>query len=611
EGCHLTVTGSAETLADHNDDSVLAIAESGSGRVVAVGAAAPFFQYRPAKADWQVNPNDFFQFTLNVIDWLAGNDQRVAEAPEKMIIRLSTDSELTPTEIEEYELFTGVYHDHTTASDGADTPNDMAIKSAEIGLDWFIVTDHSYDTMASNGIYGGIAVDAFGEANNLATQFIVGAELSAHPHSVGFPLTEQIISNDVQYSVDQIHAQGAYAVFCHPTIGYTYVPVWEDFESIGYDAFEVVSDPYFSCMGEQAYFWNFLGGNDGHSAVDLGKVSNTVFVKDPTGPNGTVSVWDIIEAVENRRIVITSKYNDLIFGQDIWVDRYLEVWEDAEAAIEDGEAQIAISEGEGNNVDLANRFIAEAYNAMNWWNPSNALQAATDAVSEIVLGINIELTTEDLGIIDPNGAVSYTMQLENNLDHGVCVNVTPILATSLTLAESTQLLVVGPESTEEVIWSGTAAEKGYNHIMFYVRNLNTTPVAIPLIFHYGGIINNVSHTLEPVGTGYNVTVQLYENSGDGIYTSSIVMIYDDGTNQETVALTDVGDGYSISIGPFAQGINVTYQITMDDIFGNTFVFEEVVVPVSGGLVIDPLLLVIAGLIGIVAVVAIVVVKRKS
>jgi len=272
-----------------------------------------------------------------------------------------------------------------------------------------------------------------------------------------------------------------------------------------------------------------------------------------------------------------------------------------------------VSAGEGNNVDLANRFLAEANNALTWLNPSNALQAATDAVSEVVLGINIKLATENIGITEPNGAVSFNIQLENNLDHGVHVNVTPILAASLTLVESTQLLVAGPESTEEVEWTGTAMEKGYNHIMFYMRDLNATPVAIPLIFRFGGIINNVTHTTEQVGTDYNMTIRLYEQRGAAVYTSTIVVDYDDGTNQETIPLTNVGDGYSIVIGPFSPGTNVSYQITMDDIFGNTFVFDETVVTIPGDdipLGIDPMLIIVVGLIGIVALVAIVFVVRK-
>ena len=98
-GCTLTVSGTAQTLVTDIGIDVVAIAESGTGRVVASGASAPFMIYE--RDSWAVNANDHFQFSLNVIDWLAGNGQRVADPAEKMIFRLTSNSDLSSSEIEE------------------------------------------------------------------------------------------------------------------------------------------------------------------------------------------------------------------------------------------------------------------------------------------------------------------------------------------------------------------------------------------------------------------------------------------------------------------------------------------------------------------------------
>jgi len=156
KGCTITVSGPATTIGtNHKDEDVLAIAESGNGRVVAVGSAAPFIIYRHG-ASWQVEPDDHFQFSLNVIDWLTGNGERKVDPPEKAIIRVGAGPSLNGLEIEEYDVFNGVYHDHTTYSDGQDTPLNMMIRSLEVALDFWILSDHSYDRAAGKGIYVGL-----------------------------------------------------------------------------------------------------------------------------------------------------------------------------------------------------------------------------------------------------------------------------------------------------------------------------------------------------------------------------------------------------------------------------------------------------------------------
>ncbi|MHA1480154.1 MAG: hypothetical protein ACTSQZ_01855, partial [Candidatus Thorarchaeota archaeon] len=611
-GCTLTVTGSAQVLATANGNDVVAIAESGTGRVVAVGASAPFMIYEGDS--WTTNANDHFQFTLNVIDWLAGNDQRVVDPADKRIFRLTSGSHLSSSEIEEYQMFSGVYHDHTTASDGQDSPTAMANRALEIALDWFIIADHSYNSAGSNGIYGALAARAHQQRYNLATRIFIGAELSSIPHTVGFPLTENIYTTNTQVAVDEIHDQGGFAVFCHPTIGPTYAPVWENFDGYGYDAFEVVNKMFFHGTGETAFDRPFIGASDGHSARILGITRNTIFVQNPTGPDGTVSVDDIVDAIENRRIVVTSQYMGLIFGDDIWVDRYLEVWEEAETAIEDADTQLTSLESSGDNVTLARLYLAEAENALDWWNPGRALQLVTDAVSEVILGIDIVPVTANLGTPTPGSDVTLSLRLTNTHDYAVELNVTPFIKTAVSFNEDSQILSAGPHSSTVIDFVGSADSKGYTHVKLNMRDLNTPYVPMPITLSLGGMIGNISTAIEEVDTGYNVTIKLEQNRGDSSQIESVSIEYNDGSGLETAPLMMTIDGASIELGPYPIGHNVTYTITMLDIYGNTFVFIGEVMIQEAAPIVDPVpdvtLLVIVG-VGIAGLVVVVFIMKTK
>ena len=607
-GCTLALSGSSQSLVTDSGNDVVAIAESGTGRVVAVGASAPFMIYQ--RDSWITNDNDHYQFTLNVIDWLAGNSQRSANPPEKMIIRLNSDSDLSTSEIEEYQMFDGEYHSHTTVSDGRNSASAMTNRALEVALDWYILSDHSYETAAANGIYGAKMAQAYQKEYNLPTQIIVGAELSAIPHTVGFPLTENVYATDTQVAVDAIHDQGGFAVLCHPTIGPTYTPVWENYDGYGYDAFEVVNTDFFHGMGEAAFDRQFIGAGDAHSANNLGFTRNTIFVQNPTGPDGTVSAQDIMDAVENRRIVVTSQYIGLIFGEDIWVDRYLQVWEDAETAIEDAETQLTSLESSGANVTLASLYLAEAENALDWWNPSRALQLASDAVSDVILGIDIVPVAENLGALTPESDVTVSLRLTNDLEYSVELNVTPYIKTAVSFTEVSQILAAGPHSSSVIDFVGSSGIKGYAHVRLNMRDLNTTYQPLPIILSLGGMIANISPIIEQVNNGYNVTIKLEQNRGDSLLLTSVSIEYDVGTGLETALLKMAVDGFSIVLGPYPGGLNMTYTITVLDVYGNTFLFSGDIVIQEDGIPLNPVLLLIVGG-GIAALVVVVFIKKAK
>ncbi len=614
KGCTITVSSPATLIAtNHKDEEVLAIAEPGSGRVVAVGSAAPFIIYRHG-ASWQVEPDDHFQFSLNIIDWLTGNGERKVDPPEKAIIRVGSGPSLNSSEIEEYDVFNGVYHDHTTRSDGQDTPLNMMIRSLEVALDFWIVADHSYDRDGPNGINGGIAVKEVADLYDADCSIFVGAELSSIPHTVGFPLSAQVITTDIQEAVDGIHSQGAMAVFAHPTIGAAYAPVWEAFDDYGYDAFEVDCRSFFHALGESCYFRPFMASNDGHSVPNHGVVRNVVFVENPSGPDGTLSPYDIIDAVMEMRIVILDKMNGLVFGQGVWVDRYLQLWDEAEIAIENARTQIEQLEGEGTNVGLSRLYLSDAENSLAWWNPSRALRAVADAVSESVLGLDLALAAPSIGLMDPNSNVNVTINLTNRLDVDVQFNATPFGYTSLIFDEFSTQVQAGPESTSTTPITATTTNFGYTKVIFNLKDFNTPVEPHPVLLTVGGLVSNVTVNIEDEDEGYFIRIRILRNNLDARMISSAIIQYDNGTGEDTIPLENYGDSYGMLFGPFTMNTTtISYMINVTDILGNVFSIEGVInedAPVPPTVDIWPSILIGSGLVAVL-VVALILAKRRK
>ncbi|TFH01162.1 MAG: hypothetical protein E4H14_18870, partial [Candidatus Thorarchaeota archaeon] len=237
-GCSLNVTGSAESVIKLDDKNMTVVNDYGLGRVVVSGSSGPFIFYRYESITYG---DSHMQFSLNVIDWLAGNPERSFNVPEIAKITVGHGPSLSPAEVEEYSLFVGQYHDHTTHSDGQSTPEDMLDSGLLRGMDFMVMTDHAHKNPTPiEGVTGGQAMKAIAEAYNLDIHIVVGTELSSIAHTTGFPLTENIWTDDQQEGVDEIHAQGGMATFSHPGISPNYGEVMDAFESYGFDAVEVI-----------------------------------------------------------------------------------------------------------------------------------------------------------------------------------------------------------------------------------------------------------------------------------------------------------------------------------------------------------------------------------
>ncbi|MHA2158906.1 MAG: hypothetical protein ACXABE_08395, partial [Candidatus Thorarchaeota archaeon] len=322
-GTTLTVESPATTIASHNGNPVVAVAEYGSGRAVFVGALAPFQHYRRG-LNWQVENDDLFQFSLNAADWLVGvSPRKVSNSTERAEITVGPGPNLSPTEVDDYNFYTGIIHDHTTHSDGSDSPDDMLWAGLSRGLDYMVMTDHTYEAenpLGLGGITGAYVMREIVEQNDLDIGIFAGAELSRGHHSLAFPITENIYTNTQAGMVAGAHAQGALISLCHPTISAPYGETYELFDSYGYDALEVTCDGFSDGVWDEGFNRNFYGASDGHTFEDIGHILNIVFVDNPSGPGGKLADIDVQDAIMNRRIVIYDKVTNILYGQQIWLD---------------------------------------------------------------------------------------------------------------------------------------------------------------------------------------------------------------------------------------------------------------------------------------------------
>ncbi|MHA1909096.1 MAG: hypothetical protein ACW98Y_17500, partial [Candidatus Thorarchaeota archaeon] len=132
QGCSLTVSSPATSIVTVKDLDFVAVAEVGTAKIVAVGAAAPFLVlWNNPDMSWSINFQDHFQFALNIVDWMTGELERTVEVPDESIMTVGSGPDLNETELEEYQMYTGIIHDHTTYSDGDDTAEAMTLAAVE------------------------------------------------------------------------------------------------------------------------------------------------------------------------------------------------------------------------------------------------------------------------------------------------------------------------------------------------------------------------------------------------------------------------------------------------------------------------------------------------
>jgi len=567
--CSLTVITPAITIVESSGGPVVAASESGLGRIVCAGGPGPFYMYRKNSGSWGAS---HFQFSLNVFDWLAGNPTRTVVVPEEAIITVGPGPSLSPTEVESYSIFTGAIHDHTTHSDGANTPREMLDKALRLGFDYFVMSDHSHSTPVSvGGITGAIAVKSIVDSNTLDLQVIIAAELSTVKHTLGFPLTANIFTADQQEGVDEIHAQGGIAGLCHPTIGFDYAPVYENRDAYGYDAIEVNNRGFFFGGGEDGFFDNFYGAADTHSAGEDG-IENAIFVLNPSGPNGRVGDADIVDAILNKRVVILDPYNNMIYGQEIWVERYLELRSEAEAEIQSGLDQVETLSDAGEDVGLSSMYLEDAINAIEHFNPGRALRMAQNATSEVVLGLDLTLSEPDY--LDPNTEYQAVITLKNNHTYPVEIDTSVFIRTGVSFALPDYTIAAAGESTTVSNREITSDNYG---LVVYALNLysfNTTKFVNPILIQMRGIVDNVTSAITEETEGYEVALTYWMGRASGGEIGSAVLHYNNGSGEEEVSMERGWDVFVYSLGPFEPGTELEISIVVTTHEGQVYTVGE-------------------------------------
>jgi len=565
-GCSLSVTGSAESIITLADKDLTAVAEYGSGRVVCSGSSGPFIFYRYESLN---HGDSHMQFSLNVIDWLAGNPERDAVVPEIATITVGTGPSLSPTEVEEYTLFVGQYHDHTTHSDGSDIPEDVLDYGLLHAMDFMVMTDHAHKNPTPiEGVTGGQAMQAIAEAYNLDIHITVGSELSSIRHTTGFPLTENIWTDDQQTGIDEIHAQGGMATFCHPGISPSYAEVFENYESYGFDAIEVINSNFFRGEGESGLLYPFMGANDHHAAALVGGVGTAVFVLNPTGPNGQISDADIMDACLNRRIVLLDTYSSMVYGEELWVERYLDILADAKAAVAAAHVTVQAVKDAGNSISLSEQYMDNADMALEYWNPARALNLAANATSSYALGLDYSITAPATLQLDSD--FDLNIQFTNNHTYPVSFDAEFYIDFSVSFVTTAYHIETAAEDVSNTVIPGHTNTFGLAKYYLYLSNFDTAEYLMPAMFRGRNIIENVTYVVEENEALYDLDIVFYSGRvSSAFYKSVTVMVKEWNT-------------YEISLESLTPGSNITFHVRVDTIYGDTFDLIEQVVTLPGG-----------------------------
>jgi hypothetical protein len=510
-----------------------------------------------------------FQFSLNIFDWLARNPQRPVYEPEQIVIRAGNGPDLTPSEVEEYTMFSGLYHDHTTHSDGSNTPEEMLRAGLDAQLDFVIMTDHSHNSPASPaGITGALAMRDIVDTYDLGMHIGVGAELSSVPHTVGFPLTTNIFTGNQTEAVQLIHAQGGIAIQCHPAYHTTYMPAFEMYNEMGMDAIEVDNSGYVYGGLEEGLYRSFIGACDGHSEVWVGNMVNVVFVKNPTGPDGTISDPDIIDAILNRRLVIVDKWNNLVYGQKVWVDRYFELMQNAEVAINAANSLLATI---GGTHLLSEAYLSAAQTAMDSSNPGRAVALANNATSTVALELNVTISApEQYGPAAPS---EITVGLSNNHTYPVAATASAWFGRFLSISPNQKTLECPAKDSVSTTFTADSDLYGLAGYDVYIHSFNTTDFLLPVRLGGDGIIDNVEYMVNPDGDQFNLAVLCWIGRTDAPLLQSVTLFYDDGTGMTSVPMILSWNTFDISIGPYDYA-EITFYVRVVDREGTPYNLSE-------------------------------------
>ncbi len=193
------------------------------------------------------------------------------------------------------KLFCGDVHMHTLYSDGAKTPDELALNGVYVGLDFAVLTDHN-------------TLDGYHHAQKTLPDFgldgffIPGEEITAKKwHANAYPLTELIGWNNLDSAIQHAHRQGAVIQLNHP--GYPNkkwaASILENgFGAWKFDAWEHIPPRYAEWAGNEKVPV-MVGSTDTHAGFFI-HPERTLIASRGTGPD------EIADAIRKGNVALVN-----------------------------------------------------------------------------------------------------------------------------------------------------------------------------------------------------------------------------------------------------------------------------------------------------------------
>jgi hypothetical protein len=445
------------------------------------------------------------------------------------------------------------------------------------GLDFMVLTDHSYEDpvpTGRDGISGALAARAYSEEHGLDIEQFIGAELSHGHHTSGFPLTENIWASTQEEMVGGIHAQGGIATLCHPTIGAQYMDTYTKFDYYGYDAIEVDNSGFIHGILEEGYFRAYYGASDGHSPEFVGKVVNVMFVNSTSGPDGRLAAEDVVDAILNRRVVIVDKVVDMVYGQKVWVDKYLETYEEAETALEDARTVVDALVGISKGLPIASFYLQEAEVALSFGGVGKALEAANSALTPEAGSLWIDPIAPVSRVVSPNQRFTLTLNLTNTGTNPVQFNSSVFRSVGSSVDVVTDLVSI--PSSETLLWNKTvqSTEQGLSLLAINLKEFNNSNLTA-VAYIIGSVVDAQPEiTTDVAEEESTLTVSLPISRGDFRFLKNATLLYNDGSGVTSKSASIRGTTIDVSLGPYPVNTSVTYRFLIHDEYGGVFELSE-------------------------------------
>ncbi|MFX1369064.1 MAG: hypothetical protein ACFFAY_10735, partial [Promethearchaeota archaeon] len=436
--------------------------------------------------------------------------------------------------------------------------------------------------------------------------------LSSVIHTVGIGMTENVITGDLQTAIDDLHAQGALAIMAHPVYGAPYGPVFADRHVYGYDGIEIASASYFYGDGEAGITDLFYTGSDAHVRDTLLRTLTGVFVNEPSGPDGTLTLSDIQEAILDRRTLVLDRRNDFVYGEKVWVDRFMDIWDLAKDEVASARSLIDDMVEEGHNITLSELYLEQAERALDTWSICQARCLVANATSDLALGIDFDIPVGTLA--EPGADFEFTIPMRNNHTFGISLNGTIYEIGSMDLDSVSGIFESPAQGVGGVTWDVHTNPTGLIPFKMNLHSFNTTEYLMPLFIRSGTVIDNVTTLVTAKTGGYEIEIRF-----NAIYPSSLAfhtakIFYDAGSGEIIEEMERERNYWVGYLKNIPANTNVTFTVRLWTYDGDWFILRERIAstPSTQPFVIPDLLLVgvLAGGIAAVAIVIVLMKKRR-